>query len=333
MLNILWFVILGVVLTAYAILDGFDLGVGILHPFTRKDEDRRVLLNSIGPVWDGNEVWLITFGGALFAAFPTAYATIFSTFYTPFMLLLCMLIFRAASIEFRSKLDAPAWRAVWDYVFALTSAVAALLFGVATGNSICGLAVNGDMIYEGSFFDFLNPFSLLTGLMTVALFAMHGALYLRLKTEDELRARAGVLFALSATLFLVFFLATAAYGLAYVPATRAHISSWFPAILALAFFNGAAISAYEDRPLRAFLSSAGLIGSLVLLFGMAMFPALLRSSINPAFTLNIFNAASSTKTLIIMLGIVLAALPLVLAYTAFVYYIFRGKVVLNKTSY
>lgn len=333
MLNIIWFALLGVVLAVYAILDGFDLGVGILHPFARKDEDRRIFLNAIGPTWDGNEVWLITFGGALFAAFPIAYATIFSTFYTPFMMLLCALIFRAAALEFRGKLESPAWRSAWDYAFFLSSAVAALLFGVASGNAIRGVAIDGAMINQGSFLDFLNPFCLLTGLMTVAMFAMHGALFLRLKTGGALRDRAGKMAKVCAILFTALYLATTACGIATVPNARGNAVAWLIAVGVLAFLYGLFVSMYQDRPLRAFLASAGVIAMLVGLFGAAMYPNLLHSSLDPTFSLDIFNASSSQKTLTIMLGIVLAALPIVLCYTAFVYYIFRGKVTLDKTSY
>src|SRR5262245_14136736 len=151
-LPVLWFAILGVLLTGYAILDGFDLGVGILHLFVRSDEDRRVLMNSIGPIWDGNEVWLVTFGGALFAAFPHSYATSFSAFYLPFMFLLCCLIFRAVSMEVRSKKESKTWRGLWDFSFSAASTLAAFLFGVAVGNSMKGLPIGADMEFAGHLF-------------------------------------------------------------------------------------------------------------------------------------------------------------------------------------
>ena len=172
-LNTIWFFLLGILLAGYAILDGFDLGVGILHPFVRNDRDRRVLLNSIGPFWDGNEVWLVTFGGAMFAAFPEVYATVFSGLYTALMLLLCALIFRAISLELRSKLDQPGWRSFWDWAFALGSGVATLLFGVAVGNAMTGLPVkevNGHIEYVGTFFNLLGPYQLLVGVFTLAMF-------------------------------------------------------------------------------------------------------------------------------------------------------------------
>src|SRR5262249_39738146 len=159
-------------LTGYAILDGFDLGIGILHPLARTDEERRVFMNSIGPLWDGNEVWLVTFGGALFAAFPNAYATAFSAFYTPFMLLLFALIFRAVSMEFRSKHPSPAWRQFWDGSFCAASTLATLLFGVAVGNSILGIPIDASQEFTGRFLDFLRPYPLLVGALAIAVFAL-----------------------------------------------------------------------------------------------------------------------------------------------------------------
>jgi len=189
-LALVWFALLGVLLMGYAILDGFDLGVGILYPFvTRTDEERRIAMNSIGPLWDGNEVWLVTFGGALFAAFPEAYATVFSGFYTAFMLLLVALILRAVSMEFRSKLHSRLWRRIWDYAFFLGSTLATLLFGVAVGNAMVGIPLNEARDYTGTFLDLLNPYSLLVGILAVSLFAMHGCIYLLLKTSGALHER------------------------------------------------------------------------------------------------------------------------------------------------
>jgi cytochrome d ubiquinol oxidase subunit II len=194
-LTIVWFFLLGVLLIGYAILDGFDLGVGIIHPFVAKgDQQRRITMNSIGPLWDGNEVWLVTFGGALFAAFPNAYATVFSGFYSAFMLLLFALIFRAVSLEFRSKVHNRFWRSIWDWCFFGASGVASLLFGVAGGNLIAGLAIDEGGDYTGTMLNQLwsptaGAYPLVVGLMTVALFAMHGGIYLYLKTEGELQER------------------------------------------------------------------------------------------------------------------------------------------------
>jgi cytochrome d ubiquinol oxidase subunit II len=187
-LNTVWFALVGVLFTGYVILDGFDLGVGVLHLFVvKRDEDRRVFLNAIGPVWDGNEVWLVTGGGALFAAFPIVYATVFSGFYLAFMALLCALIFRAVAIEFRSKHPSPRWRACWDVGFAAGSTGSALLIGVAMGNIAWGIPIDERGEFAGSFLGMLHPYALAMGVTTVALFAMHGAIYLVLKTEAMCR--------------------------------------------------------------------------------------------------------------------------------------------------
>ena len=185
----IWALILGVAVFMYVLLDGFDLGVGILHLFARGDLERRILMNSIGPLWDGNEVWLVTFGGALFAAFPDAYATAFSGFYLPFMVLLFALIFRAVSFEFRNKVRSPAWVRAWDWAFGLGSLLPAVLYGVAVGNILRGVPLDARGEYAGSFFTLLNPYALLIGILSLTLFVMHGAVYLTLKTDGELRAR------------------------------------------------------------------------------------------------------------------------------------------------
>ena len=188
-LNTIWFFLVGVLLAGYAVLDGFDLGIGALHLFVRSDHDRRIMLNSIGPIWDGNEVWLVTGGGALFAAFPEVYATAFSGFYMALMLLLFGLIFRAVAIDFRSKQPMGWWRQTWDVSFAVSSTLSALLIGVALGNIAWGIPLDGSHEYAGSFWDLLHPYALVVGVTTVALFMMHGAIYGVLKTEGDLQAR------------------------------------------------------------------------------------------------------------------------------------------------
>src|SRR4051812_48248702 len=185
-LNLFWFFVMGVLLAGYAVLDGFDLGVGTLHLLARGDHERRLSMNAIGPLWDGNAVWLVTFGGALFAAFPEAYATAFSGFYLPFMVLLFALIFRAVSMEFRSKQESRTWRQSWDVAFFLASTTATFLFGVAVGNAMMGMPVGADREFKGSVLDLVHWYPLLTGVFAVSLFAMHGAIYLYLKTDGEL---------------------------------------------------------------------------------------------------------------------------------------------------
>ena len=186
-LNTIWFILIGVLLSGYAILDGFDLGVGTLHLLIKNDNDRRVMINSIGPVWDGNEVWLVTGGGALFAAFPQVYATVFSGFYTAIILLLFSLIFRAIAIEFRSKQSMKWWRQTWDVSFSVSSILIAFLMGVALGNIITGIPLDADKEFAGSFLSLIKPYTVLVGITTVALFMMHGSIYVVMKTEGELQ--------------------------------------------------------------------------------------------------------------------------------------------------
>jgi cytochrome d ubiquinol oxidase subunit II len=188
-LNTVWFLLIGVLLVGYAVLDGFDLGVGVLHLFAKSDHERRVHLNAIGPVWDGNEVWLLTAGGAMFAAFPIVYATVFSGFYLAFMLLLFALIFRAVSLEFRGQFENPRWRSFWDWAFGLGSLLPAVLYGVAIGNVIRGLPIGADGSLNVSLFALLNPYALLIGLFSLAMFVMHGAAFLAVRTEGELQER------------------------------------------------------------------------------------------------------------------------------------------------
>ncbi|MDD5629361.1 MAG: cytochrome d ubiquinol oxidase subunit II [Elusimicrobia bacterium] len=336
-LRVLWFMLLGVLLAGYAVLDGFDLGVGVLHLGARDDRERRVFLNSIGPVWNGNEVWLVTFGGALFAAFPEAYATAFSAFYLAFMLLLFALILRAVSLEFRGKSGAPAWRRFWDVAFFLASLTAALLFGVAAGDSLFGIPIGPDREFAGSFLGLLRPYALLVGAFNVALLALHGSLYLQLKTEGELRDRVNGWSWRAFGVFLGFYLVTTAATLARVPRALANFEHrpWLWAVAAVSVLALANIprSLHLRRPGWAFLSSAAFIASMVALFGAALYPNLITSSLDPAWSLTVGNSASSDKTLGIMALIAALGLPFVLIYTAVIYRVFRGKVELDRLSY
>jgi len=336
-LNLFWFILMGVLLAGYAILDGFDLGVGILHLGVRSDLERRLLMNSIGPLWDGNEVWLVTFGGALFAAFPHAYATAFSGFYLAFMVLLFALISRAVSMEFRSKKESPAWRSFFDFTFCAASTVATLLFGVAVGNSIMGIKVGPDFEYVGSFLDLLRPYPLLVGLFAVATFAMHGSIYLYLKTEGELQQRIHGWMWRTFGFFLVAYLLTTIYSLAAVPNTTANFANhpwaWGVVLLNVLAIANIPRAIYQHRPFYAFVSSACSIAAFVFLFGVALYPNLIVSSLDPAYSLTIYNAASSPKTLRIMQIIAFLGMPFVLAYTVVIYWVFRGKVELGKFSY
>jgi cytochrome d ubiquinol oxidase subunit II len=336
-LALIWFVLLGVLITGYAILDGFDLGVGTLHPLGRTDRERRVILNSIGPLWDGNEVWLVTFGGALFAAFPTAYASVFSVFYVPFMVLLFALIFRAVSIEFRSKTRSAAWRRVWDAAFTLASALVALLLGVAGGNLMVGVPIDGRGVFQGSLADLLGLYPLAVGLLTLALFAMHGSIYLYLKTEGELQRRVHRWMWRTFGLFLVVYMLVTMLTLQLVPTATASIERhpwlWIVPVLNVLALANVPRAIHHGRPFDAFLSSSAVIAALAALFAVAIFPNLVPSSLDPDAGLTITNAASSRTTLRIMLIIAVVGLPFVLTYTGIVYWVFRGKVRLDESSY
>jgi cytochrome d ubiquinol oxidase subunit II len=336
-LYVLWFALLGVLLTGYAVLDGFDLGVGILYLAFKRDEERRLLLNSIGPLWDGNEVWLVTFGGALFAAFPDAYATAFSAFYVPFMLLLFALIFRAVSIEFRSKLEHPLWRRLWDVSFASASLLAACLFGVAVGSSMRGIPIGPDREFAGSFLDLIGPYPLLVGLLSVATCAMHGSIYLYLKTEGELQERVHRFMWRTFGFFLVLYLLTTIYTLADMPQAIRNFSAvpaaWIVVVLNVLAVANIPRAIFLGRPGYAFVSSTCTMAALVFLFGVALFPNLIVSTLDPAWSLTIYRAASSERTLRIMRLIAFLGLPFVATYTAVVYWVFRGKVKLGTFSY
>ncbi len=336
-LNSIWFVLVGVLFTGYAILDGFDLGIGALHLFTSKDEERRIMINSIGPVWDGNEVWLVTGGGALFAAFPNVYATVFSGFYLAFVLLLFALIFRAVAIEFRSKQPMRWWRQMWDIGFAGGSILAALLIGVALGNIAQGIHIDADGEFAGTFLGLLKPYPLLLGVTTVALFMMHGAIYGVMKTEGELHDKLRG-WAMNATIFFVICAATTTMAtLLYIPHLAERIRD-HPWLFSIALANMLAIANiprefHRGNDWLAFISSCATIATLMLLFGINQYPDLVYSSPNPENSLNIINAASSHKTLGIMLVIACIGVPIVLAYTVCIYWIFRGKVKVDRTSY
>jgi cytochrome d ubiquinol oxidase subunit II len=336
-LNIVWFVLVGVLLTGYAILDGFDLGVGILHLFVKGESNRRLMINSIGPVWDGNEVWLVTGGGALFAAFPDVYATVFSSFYPAIMLILVGIIFRAVAIEFRSKSESPRWRQNWDVAFSISSIIIALLFGIALGNIIQGIPVGADKEARMTFLSLLNPYALLVGVTTVALFMMHGAIYVVMKTEGELQTTLRSWVNNTIIFFVICYITTTMATLIYLP----HMIVIFrnhPEFFLLAVLNMLAVAnipreIYKKRELMAFVSSSFSIVALLGLFAIGMFPNIVPSTINPDYSLNLYNAASSKKTLEVMLTMALIGIPFVIAYTISIYWIFRGKVKITKMSY
>lgn len=336
-LNTIWFILVGILFTGYAMLDGFDLGIGALHLFTRKDDERRILLNSIGPVWDGNEVWLVTGGGALFAAFPNVYATVFSGFYLAFILLLFALIFRAVAIEFRSKQPMRWWRQMWDIGFAAGSVLSALLIGVAMGNIAFGIPIDANGEFAGTFLGLLTPYPILLGITTVALFMMHGAIYGLMKTEGELHDKLRR-WAMNSIIFFVICAAiTTMVTLLYVPHMAAQVKA-HPWLFSIALANMLCIANiprefYHGCDWRAFLSSCATMLTLMLLFGIDQYPNMVFSQPNPENSLTIYNAASSQKTLGVMLVIACIGIPVVLTYTVCIYWIFRGKVKMDRMSY
>ncbi|MFH2048468.1 MAG: cytochrome d ubiquinol oxidase subunit II [bacterium] len=336
-LNTIWFLLIGVLITGYAILDGFDFGVGILHLFTKNNTERRLSMNSIGPVWDGNEVWLLTAGGAMFAAFPIVYATVFSGFYIALMLLLTALIARAVSLEFRGKVDSPKWRNVWDWSFGLGSLLPPILLGVAVGNILRGVPVNADGMYAGTFLGLLNPFSIMVGLLSLTMFVMQGALYLSLKVEGDFQARV-IKNASSAWIaFIVLYFLTTLYtffeaNFLFIGMTSAPLF-WVFFIMLLGALIYVPIAIKAQKYFRAFLSSSLSIASLIGVAAVSLYPRLVPSSIDLAYSLTIYNASSTPKTLTTMLIITLIALPFVLGYTVFIYRIFKGKTVITSESY
>jgi cytochrome d ubiquinol oxidase subunit II len=337
-LNEIWFVLFVIVITGYLILDGFDLGVGILHRIVAQtDKERRISLNSIGPIWDGNEVWLVLGGGVLFAAFPIVYASLLSGFYAAIMLLLLFLILRTVAIEFRSKREGAGWRNAWDLIFFLSSLTLALLLGVAFGNIIRGVPLDQQgNITINSLFDLLHPFALWIGVMTIVMLALHGGIYLNLKTEGLLQARVQMflkplmlVFAVMSVFTLVFFF------LFNLQVAAVYSRIWpliFPVVAAVAF-GGVWYFLRQGKEFYAFVSSSVMIAFSMFTVAVGLFPNLLLSTTNPDYSLTIYNSASQANTLTVMLVIALIGMPFVLLYTAGVYYIFRGKVRLAPDSY
>ncbi|HMM21932.1 MAG TPA: cytochrome d ubiquinol oxidase subunit II [Selenomonadales bacterium] len=332
-LNVLWFILIAVLFMGFFFLEGFDYGVGMLLPFLgRTDTERRLLINSIGPVWDGNEVWMITAGGAMFAAFPHMYATLFSGFYLALFLMLVALILRGIAFEFRSKQPGPAWRGTWDWMIFGGSLVPALLWGVAVTNLLQGVPIDSRMQYAGTFFDLLSPYTLAGGLAFLFVFAYHGAAYLTLKVEGELVDRAR-----EAALRLGVPAAVMCLGLVALTHLQTDLFNWPAAgvllYLAVAGFAGSYAAMAARRFGWAFIgSSLTIVLTTVALF-TGLFPRLMVSSLNPAWSLTIVNAASSPYTLKIMTIAALTLVPVVLAYQAWTYWVFRKRVSARHLEY
>lgn len=328
-LQILWFGLWGLLWAVYFMLDGFDLGVGILAPFIGKSEmEKRIIINTVGPVWDGNEVWLLAAGGVTFAAFPTTYAYMFSYLYAPLLIILFALIGRGVSFEFRGKVDSDSWRKTWDIALFLGSLVPALLFGVAFGNIFQGLPMDVQG-YHGSLLTLLNPYGLLAGSLFLLLFLEHAAIWISVKTEGELEARAR---ALAAKLWWPLLLAAVGFLVLTAFATKLYTNfmnspAWFvvPATAVITLL-GMRILIAGKKSVAAFFSSCVTIVMVTFTGVIGLFPNLIPSSLDPRYSLTAFNSSASQYTLKIMTLVVAIFIPIVIAYQIWMYIIFKHPV-------
>ena len=327
-LNTLWFILVTVLFIGFFFLEGFDYGVGILMPFlSKKDNERRAVINTIGPHWDGNEVWMITAGGAMFASFPHVYATLFSGFYLALVLMLVALILRGVAFEYRSLRDDAAWRNRWDWAIFTGSLLPALLWGVTVGNLMRGFAIDADMNYWGGLIPLLNPYSILAGLVFVTLFTTHGANFLALKLEGDLAERAkkfGFQAWIAATVLTVLFVIWSFFETDTL--TKSGINGLIPALLAAAALLLAGFYAKKGADMLAFI-----MGSLTVVFATVMvftglFPRILISSLDAAYSLNIYNAAASPYSLKVMSIVAAIFIPIVLIYQILTYKVFSKRI-------
>jgi cytochrome d ubiquinol oxidase subunit II len=328
-LTTVWFALIAILWIGYFVLEGFDFGVGILLPILgRTEPERRQMLRTIGPVWDGNEVWVLVAGGATFAAFPEWYATLFSGFYLALFLILVALIVRGVAIEYRNKRGDAGWRRRWDLAIAFGSFLPALLWGVAFGNIVAGVPIDANKEFTGNLLTLLNPFALLGGLTTLLLFVTHGLMFLALKTDGDVRARANAL-------VLPVGLVTAVVAVAFLlwaNAIRGDAISTAIAVVAAVVFLGALLANRMRREGWAFVGSMVTIGLAVVSLFWALFPDVMPSSTNPAYSLTTTNAASTEYTLTIMTVVAIIFVPLVLGYQLWTYWVFRRRVTLPRTS-
>ncbi|MCX5872045.1 MAG: cytochrome d ubiquinol oxidase subunit II [Deltaproteobacteria bacterium] len=330
MLETIWFLLWGLIWAIYFMLDGFDFGLGTLLPFiARSDKEKRIIYNAMGPFWDGNEVWLITAGGVTFAAFPTTYAVMFSTLYTPLLLILFVLIIRAVSFEFRNKIASQSWKSFWDACLFIGSFAPALLFGVAFANIFQGIPFDRNYAFQGNLLTLLNPYGLLGGLLFVGLFLVHGAIWLAIKSDGNLHNRAKA----AASSLWIFLLVVAVVFLVCTwfatPLYKNYINN--PVLFALPLVTVVALIltrlfVFKDSFWRAWFASSVTIVTAVLFGIVGLFPNMYPSSLDPSLSLTAFNSSSSSLTLKIMLGVALIMVPIVIAYQTWAYFLFRGKV-------
>ncbi len=326
-LTTVWFALIMILWVGYLVLEGFDFGVGILLPVLgRTERERRVVINTIGPVWDGNEVWVLVAGGATFAAFPEWYATLFSGFYLPLFLILVALIVRGVAFEFRGKRPESSWRGRWDLAIFVGSLVPAILWGTALANIVGGVPIDANHEFTGDLFTLLNPYGLLGGLTTLALFVTHGAAFLALKTTGEVRVRAnrlvGQVGLVAAVLAVVF--------LAWTQQLRGDVPSALLSVLAAAALVGALVANRLGREGWAFTGSAATIALAVVALFVALFPDVMPSTIDPAYSLTTTNASSTSYTLSIMTVVAVIFTPLVLLYQGWTYWVFRRRIGVNQ---
>lgn len=321
-LTTVWFALIAVLWAGYFLLEGFDFGVGMLLPvLARDDRERRLLINTIGPVWDGNEVWLLVAGGATFAAFPEWYATLFSGFYLPLLIILVALILRGLAFEYRGKGDSPQWKRRWDMCIIVGSFVPALLWGVAFGNIVRGVPINAEHEYVGTFFTLLNPYALLGGLTTLSLFALHGAVFLALKTDGDVRDRAGRLaFRLSLPAVLL-----AAAFLVWTSLTHDDVWGWALSAAAAAALIGAVFAAKVRREGWAFLATGATLVLAVAALFVTLFPDVMPTTLAGGDSLTVTNAASTPYTLKVMTWVAVCFTPIVLGYQSWTYWVFRRR--------
>lgn len=333
-----WYLVIGLLFSGYAILEGFDFGAGAWHLFFQKDLSRRIAINAIAPVWDANQVWLVIGGGALFAGFPVMYATMLSAMYVPFMLFLFFNILRAIAIKFRSVEDMLWWRKTWDIIYSISSIMIAFLLGVVLGNVLQGFPLGENHSYKGGvFFSFLNPYAIMVGFTTLALFMTQGAIYLLLKTEGRLHARLTFLLKRGMVFFIITFGITTLYTLIFIPEVTATFRDnpvyFVTPVLSFLVVANVPRLASKKKYMQALIFSSLTMALLLALVALQLYPTLLISTMDPKYNVTIYNAASSQKSLGIMLTIVIIGTPLLAGYFIFLYKTFNGKVKLDDTSY